>query len=138
MNSDYEKRETEKRLEEEIEDLRGQLEEFEREKERVRAIIGKAGGVPTFNTKAFNIVFFTLVIASLVVSILAKGTLRLAMSELAIAAISFKLLFIMHSQSRVNHFQLWILTSLEWRLNEMMCEIREMRDGDSEISSETH
>jgi len=117
----------ERRLEEEIKDLRNQLDDFTKEKERVRAIVGQAGGVPTFNTKAFNIVFFVLVVASLVVSIIAKGTLRLAMSEVAIAAISFKLIFLMHSQSRVNHFQLWILTSLEWRLNEMMGEIREMK-----------
>ena len=114
------------RLKEEVEDLREQLKNFKKEKERVRAIVGQAGGVPTMDTKLFNIIFFVLVIASLVVSIIAKGTLRLAMSELAIAAISFKLIFLMHSQSRVNHFQLWILTSLEWRLNEMMCEIREM------------
>ncbi len=92
-------------------------------------IVGKVGSVPTFNTKAFNIIFFTLIIASLVVSIIAKGTLRLAMSELAIAAISFKLIFLMHNQSRVNHFQLWILTSLEWRLNEMMKEIKELKCG---------
>ena len=131
MNSKIGDYNDEKRLEEEIEDLRKQLEEFEREKERVRLIVGKAGGVPTFNTKAFNIIFFTLVIASLVVSIMAKGTLRLAMSELAIAAISFKLIFLMHSQSRVNHFQLWILTALEWRLNEMMREIREIRQKGS-------
>ena len=119
----------EKRLEEEIEDLRHELEDFKKEKERVRMIVGKVGAIPTFNTKAFNIIFFILVIASLVVSIIAKGTLRLAMSELAIAAISFKLIFLMHNQSRVNHFQLWILTSLEWRLNEMMKEIKELKCG---------
>ena len=116
-----------KRIEEELEDLKHELDDFRKEKERVRAIVGKAGGVPTMNTKWFNIIFFILVIASLIVSLIARGTLRLAMSELAIAAISFKLIFLMHSQSRVNHFQLWILSSLEWRLNEIMTVIREQK-----------
>ncbi|RKZ29410.1 hypothetical protein DRQ36_08755 [bacterium] len=122
-----EKAKHEKQLEDEIEDLRNQLEDFQQEKERVRAIVGKCGGVPTFNTRTFNIIFFILVIASLAVSLIARGTLRLAMSELAIAAISFKLIFLMHNQSRVNHFQLWIMTSIEWRLNEMMTEIRNIK-----------
>ena len=116
------------KLEEEVQDLRKQLDSFNREKERVRAIVGQAGGIPTANTKLFNLVFFILVIASLVVSLIAKGTLRIAMSELAIAAISFKLIFLMHNQSRVNHFQLWILSSLEWRLNEMMLTIRDIKE----------
>ena len=110
----------------EVEDLRKELDEFKREKERVRAIVGQVGGVPTFDNKLFSIIFFVLVVAALVVAIISRGTMRIAMSELAIAAISFKLIFLMNSQSRVNHFQLWVLSSIEWRINEMMTLLKKI------------
>jgi len=37
-------------IEDEISDLKQELEHFQQEKERVRAIIGKIGGVPKFQT----------------------------------------------------------------------------------------
>jgi hypothetical protein len=39
-----------KELEEELEDLREELEHFQIEKDRVRAIVGKVGGMPKLNT----------------------------------------------------------------------------------------
>ena len=44
-------------FENEINDLKAQLEHFEKEKERVRMIIGNIGGVPQFRTKLVNILF---------------------------------------------------------------------------------
>ncbi|MFQ6115116.1 MAG: hypothetical protein ACE5NG_13715, partial [bacterium] len=68
-----------RQVEQEITDLMQEIERFKEEKERVRLIVGKIGGVPTFNTKIFNIIFITLVLASLTISLLSGGTLRLAM-----------------------------------------------------------
>ncbi len=106
-------------IEEEFDDLKQEMEDFQKEKERVRAIVGKIGGVPTFNTKLFNILFAIAVFTCLVLSLLSRGTLRLAMLEMATAALSLKLIYIIHNQARVNHFELWILSSLEWRMNEL-------------------
>lgn len=116
--------ESRKRVDEEIEDLKSEMESFKREKERVRAIVGKIGGMPNFNTKIFNIIFIVLILLCLVVSLMSAGILRLAMLELAIAALSGKLIFLIHNQSRVNHFQLWILSSVEWQLNEILKEVK--------------
>ncbi len=44
----------------EISDLKDMLENFDKEKERVREIIGRIGGVPTFNTKLMNVVFIVM------------------------------------------------------------------------------
>jgi len=115
------------RRDEEIADLKDEIENFKKEKERVKSIVGQIGGMPKFNTKIFNMVFMFLVFGSLLVSLVSRGTLRLAMVEVAIAAISVKLMFLIHKQSRVNHFQLWILSSVEWQLNEMMKIIRKLK-----------
>ena len=114
-------------VEDEIDDLKQQIERFKKEKEKVRLIVGKIGGMPALNTKIFNIIFITLVLVFLVISLISGGTLRLAMIELAVAAIALKIIYVIHNQARVNHFQLWILTSLEWRLSEMNKAIQEDR-----------
>lgn len=119
--------EEKKRVEEEMKDLRHEMESFKKEKERVRAIVGKIGGMPRLNTRIFNIIFLCLIVICLVLSLVSRGTLQLAMLELAIAALTGKIIYLMHNQSRVNHFQLWILSSLEWRLNEILKEVKEIK-----------
>ena len=119
----------ERQVEEEIEDLRQELENFQQEKDRIRGIVGKIGGVPTFNTKIFNNIFLAVIIVSLIVSLFFPD-IRLLMIELATVAISVKILYMMHCQNRVNHFQLWMLSSLEWRINEVMKQLRKVQSKD--------
>ena len=49
------------------------------------------------------------------------------MIEVGIGLISLKLILMMHDQAKVNHFILWILSSLEWRIN----AIHKLVDKDS-------
>ena len=42
------------KVEEELQDLKKELENFEKEKERVRAIVGKIGGVPKTQVRFVN------------------------------------------------------------------------------------
>jgi hypothetical protein len=118
--------EEERMLEEELEDLRLEIEHFQKEKERVREMVGRMGGVPTFNTRFYNIVFVTALMVCLVVSVIwfRYEFVHQVMIEAAVALISVKLLLLMHNQSKVNHLQLWLLTSLEWRLNELMKQVK--------------
>jgi hypothetical protein len=114
----------EEQIHEELQDLIQEVEDYKKEKERVREIVGKIGGAPTTTTKYLNIIFIVFVLADLMISLASEGKLRLAMVELAIFAISLKLIYLIHKQSRVNHLQTWILSSLEWRVNEVLKEIR--------------
>lgn len=109
----------------EINDLKQSLENFEKEKERVRTIIGKIGGVPSFHTKLINAVFIFIIVAAGVVSIFSDEAMRLLMIELTTVMLSVKIIYMIHIQMRVNHFKFWILSAIEWRINEMMTEIRQ-------------
>lgn len=111
----------------EISDLKQALESFEQEKERVRLIIGKIGGVPSFHTKLINAVFIVIIIGAGVISIFADEKLRLLMVELTTVMLSVKIIYMIHIQMRVNHFKFWILSAIEWRINEMMAEIKQNR-----------
>lgn len=104
----------------EIHDLKEELEKFKLEKERVRAIVGKIGGIPAVQTKVLNIVFTVSIVAFLLVSVVAVEKYRLVMLELTLVALSLKIVFLIHLQSKVNHFQLWVMSAIEWRMNEMM------------------
>lgn len=115
------------RFEAEIEDLRQELENFLQEKERVRKIIGKIGGVPTFHTKLINVVFVVVIVVSITVSAISDEKWRLLMIELATVTLSAKIIYLIHCQMRINHFKFWILSSIEWRLNEMMKLIKQLK-----------
>lgn len=115
-----------KPVKDEIDDLKQELEHFQKEKERVREIVGKVGGVPTFNTKLMNVVFIVVIGMSLVVSLIAGERWRLISIEIATVALSVKIIYLIHCQMRVNHFKFWILSSIEWRLNEMMKVIKKL------------
>ena len=113
-------------FQDDLKDLKEELEHFQQEKERVRAIIGKVGGVPKFRTKLINGIFIVTIAASVVVSVFSGQELRLLMIEVATIALSLKIIYLIHCQMRVNHFEFWILSSIEWRLTEMMKSIRKM------------
>ncbi len=113
-------------IEQEVADLEKELERFQKEKERVRAIVGSIGGVPRFHSKIANYLIAAVIIACLVLSLWAEtAVVQLAMVEVAIAVLSFKLIYVIYQQSRVNHFQLWVLTALEWRMDELFRLLRE-------------
>lgn len=112
--------------ENEINDLKMELENFEQEKERVRAIIGKIGGVPHFRTKLINTLFIVIIVIAAGISVFSGEKLRLLMVELTTVMLSVKIIYMIHIQTRVNHFKFWILSSIEWRINEMMVRIKKM------------
>ena len=114
-------------LEDEISDLKHELEQFQKEKERVRAIVGKIGGVPKFRTKLVNALFILLIAVSVIGSIIGGEKIRLLMIELATVTLSIKIIYMIHYQMRVNHFKFWILSSIEWRIIELMKEMRDSK-----------
>ncbi len=111
--------------EEDLASLKQEIENFKKDRERIKGIVGQIGGIPSINTKLLNILFVIFVCGCFLISLRSGGVVQLAMIELAIAAVSLKLILLMHYQSRVNHFQLWILSSLEWRVNEVIKILKE-------------
>ena len=113
-------------IEQELNDLRKELENFQNEKDRVRQIIGSIGGVPKFHNKLFNWILIIATAICMIISITVHNlSVRLLMIELASAAVSVKIIYLMHCQMKVNHFQVWVLSSIEWRLTELSKKIRE-------------
>jgi hypothetical protein len=66
-------------------------------------------------------------VASVTISLMVAERWRWLMVEIATVTLSLKIIYLIHSQMRVAHFEFWILSSLEWRINEMMKQLREIR-----------
>ena len=93
-------------------------------------ILGQVGGVPKFHNKLFNWILIIATAVCLVVSLLvANLSVRLLMIEVASAAVSVKIIYLINCQMRVNHFKLWVLSSIEWRLNELLKLVKNNKAG---------
>ncbi|TDT67368.1 hypothetical protein EV215_2046 [Hypnocyclicus thermotrophus] len=109
------------------EELEKEVKDFRKEKERVRKIIGQIGGKRNLqNDKYINILFLIIV---LIVFILGGifHTIPITLSlEIGVFLVSLKVAYMINSQEKVNHFQFWILTSLEFRLNEISKNLKKV------------
>jgi len=107
--------------------LAEEIEQFKREKERIRSIVGRIGGVPSFGQKIFNLLFGVVIAVCFIISIATQGRLVLPMIEIGIILISVKIMYLLHTFLRQMHFMFWILSSIEWRLNEMEGRMKEKK-----------
>ena len=105
----------------------GELEEFEREREQLKEVLGRIGG-RSFSKKDnwINIGFLVLILGLFVMELTTDYMPRLMSLELGVLMVSIKIVFMIHSQQKVNHFQFWILNSIEFRMNDMSKRVRKM------------
>ncbi len=118
--------------EREVKLLREELEEFKKEKEQIRQFVGQIGGTGSEkNDKIFNFVFICAIILLFSMDILRHlfawhmPFLPAMLSlEIGVLLVSIKIIWMIHKQTKVEHFQFWILNSIEFRLNDMAKRIR--------------
>ncbi len=118
---------------EEFASLEEELRGYREEKEKIRSIIGRIGGEEDRRRDRWINIFFISLLASLfTVDILrhfVKGMQILPTMislEIAVLLVSMKIIWMIHKQAKVEHFQFWILNSIEFRLNEVTKRLREM------------
>ncbi len=98
---------------------REEMEEFIREREQIRRIVGQIGGKPTPMSKAITVLLIVFVLATLVAAPFLPKDLELPAVEVGIVLLSLKIFFFLQNEAKVTHFQFWMLSSLEWRMNEI-------------------
>jgi hypothetical protein len=110
-----------------------ELEHFRKEKERIRGIVGQIGGKGS--EKRFRLINITFISAMVLLFILdmlrhlfhVEVPLPQMFSlELAVLLVSIKIIWMIHRSSRVEHFQFWVLNSIEFRLNDLSKNLREI------------
>jgi hypothetical protein len=101
------------------EELKKDIEQYLSEKEHIRKIVGKIGGQSTRFEKLINEVFLFLVLAAFALPFVFEEISAEISIEIAILLVSLKLFYFLYQSAKVSHFQFWMLSSIEWRLNEM-------------------
>ncbi len=119
-----------------ISDLTKELEQFQAEKEKIRMIVGQIGGrVTATNERILNIVFIALLLL-LFAGDIARHFFHIKMPvdtlfsiEIGLLLVSMKIIWMIHKQTKVEHFQFWILNSIEFRLEQLSHDIKELKKG---------
>lgn len=121
--------------------LQEELEQFREEKEKIRALVGQIGGIASSRRDRVLNVAFLAAITFLLLADIFRHLLDVDMPlpplfsiELGVLLVSVKIIWMIHKQARVEHFQFWILNSIEFRLNEITKSVRRLEDmasGDS-------
>lgn len=111
--------------------LEEEIEEFKKQREKVRQIVGQIGGKPTFMKKIFNVIFILLVVVCFALSLIAKGRTEFLILEVLVLLVSAKFIYFLFLQAKITHFQFWILSSIEWRVNDI---IKKLNDIDKRLS----
>jgi len=117
--------------------LRKELERFRQEKEKIRELVGQIGGKNLAKRdRIINIGFIALIAVVFLLDILRHTTIfhvplpPLLLIDLGVLLISLKIIWMIHKQSKVEHFQFWILTTMEWRLNEIITELKNRKESE--------
>ena len=119
--------------EQEIKALQEELEQYRKEKEKIKNIIGTIGGksMNKYN-KVYNTVFIILLVVFFVLDILrhffnVETSLPPLFSlEIGLLLVSIKIIWMIHKQTKVEHFQFWILNSIEFRVNDISKRINKI------------
>lgn len=108
------------------EQLREEVQEFQKEKERIRNIVGQVGGAGNKQNKIVNLVLIGIIIALLVIGGIFSRISPTLTLQLAILLGIFKIIWMFYESQRASHFQFWILNSLEFRINEIHKRIKKI------------
>ena len=108
----------------EIEELTEDIKRFQAEKEKIRLVVGQIGGTMSpKGEKLLNRIFVGLIIV-LFMGDVARHFLGIHLPlpplfsiEIGILLVSIKIIWMIRNQTRVEHFQFWMLTSIEFRLD---------------------
>jgi len=114
-----------------MEDLTEELKQFQTEKEKIRRIVGQIGGKNSpRRDRAVTTAFVVLLLLLFIVDI-SRHLLGISVPlpplfsvEIGVLLVSIKIIWMIHSQTRVEHFQFWILNSIEFRLEQMSNRLR--------------
>lgn len=108
-------------------ELLDEIEEFKKEKERIKAIVGEIGGMKANpQHEIVNRILIMVIVAILVVGVaLGKIDLQITLM-IAILIGIFKAIWMLYEAQRVTHFQFWILNSLEFRINEIHKKVKKI------------
>ena len=118
-----------------VEELQEELEQFRKEKERIKNFIGAIGAKTSARRdRVMNISFITAIIVLFVLDTM-RYVLKiniplppLFLVEISLLLVSIKIIWMIRKQMKVEQFQFWILNSIEYRINDVSKKLNKIED----------
>ena len=119
------------------EQLEKEIEEFNKEKEQIKALIGNIGGKSYSNRdNIINFVFLALILTMFVLEITTHWLPEFISLEISVLLVSIKIVWMIHSQHKYNHFIFWILNTIEFRINDAGKRVQKIEKMIDELNKE--
>lgn len=123
--------------------LKAELDNFKREKEKIRQLMGQIGGKEQAERDKWVNTVFIIAIALLALNDVLHHIWHIRVPidtefslVIAILLVSMKIIWMMHKSTKVEHFQFWILNSIEFRLNDVAKQLRNLEKTVTEYHSD--
>lgn len=114
-------------LEEKKEDILREIEEYNRERDQIKNMLGRIGG-EKYSKKdmIINVIFLTIILLMFILELTTHFLPTYMSIEVSILLVSIKIVWMIYSQHKFNHFLFWILNSLEFRMNNIYSRIKKI------------
>lgn len=99
-------------------------QKIEKEMEVLEKKLGGIGGKVTFSHAILNLVFLVFSLFLIILMFFLEGAIQIAIGSFAISALAIWVMKFFTNEARVNHYQLWVLKSIEIRLINMAKELK--------------
>jgi len=107
------------------EEMIREIEEYNREKDKIRMMLGKIGGQSFSRVDAIvNGVFLTIILTLFILEITTHFLPPFISLEISVL---IKIVLLMHNQYKTNHFQFWVLNSIEFKINTIHTDLRKLK-----------
>lgn len=116
-----------------IAELTEELRKFQEEKEKIRGVVGQIGGRSNRKRDKAVTLMFVVLLLMLFAADICRHVLNIPLPlpslfslEVGILLVSIKIIWMIHSHARVEHFQFWILNSIEFRIDQISNRLRDI------------
>jgi predicted signal transduction protein with EAL and GGDEF domain len=128
--------EKEHTLSERERELLEEIQEFNKERDRIRKVIGEIGGTRYSRRDTLvNVVFLTVILLLFISEVLTQWLPTFISIEVGILLVSIKIVWMIHAQQKYNHFVFWVLNSIEFRQNDLAMKLRSIEKKLEPLSS---
>lgn len=113
-----------------------EIEEYNQEKEKIRDMLGKLGGKNFSKVDSIvNIIFLAIILTLFILEMTTHFLPPFISLEISVLLVSIKIVVMMHHQYKTSHFQFWILNTIEFKINSIHSELRELEKKVNEQAS---
>ncbi|GAB4222813.1 MAG: hypothetical protein Kow009_14670 [Spirochaetales bacterium] len=118
-------------------ELMEEIQEFNRERDRIRKVIGEIGGTKYSRRDTIvNGIFLTIILLLFLSEIVTHWLPTFISIEVGILLVSIKIVWMIHAQQKYNHFVFWVLNTIEFRQNDMAMKLRSIEKKLESLSSD--